>query len=411
MHYINSLRYLNSFLNLEQVHKPHSRVWNLKRMRELLKIFGHPEKGIFTVLIGGTKGKGSTGYFLSEILRQSGLRVGFYHSPHLESPRERIWIGGKPVSERDFAKGLSVIGRSVARHDGGTPFTYFEIMTLLATLLFKKGKIDVAVFEVGMGGRLDATHVLPAKLVILTPIHLDHEAYLGETLPEIAREKAAILVPRRDAVIAPQRPEAARVIEKFARRRDCPLWPPLPQKKMKVKLLGDFQKLNAAVAGRAASLLRDRHRFPITGPALARGAASNHWPGRMELFKGKPSILLDGAHNPQSIEALCRNLKQLFPHKRKVLIFGTSRDKRSERMIPFLAKVFQTCILTQSGTPRAKEMATLLKEAYGKFPLVIPVASSQEAFALARKLAHPRDLIVVTGSFYLIGELRRLCRN
>ena len=377
-------------------------------MRELLKLFGHPEKKIFTVLIGGTKGKGSTGYFLSEILRQSGIRAGFYHSPHLVSPQERIWIGGRPVSEEAFAKGLSTIRRKLQdRRD----FTYFEIMTLLASLLFKEKKVEAAVFEVGMGGRLDATHVLPVKLAVLTPIHYDHEAFLGETLKEIAREKAAILVPDREAVIAPQLPEAAREIKKVARKRKCPIWSPLYRKGMTLKLLGDFQLLNAAVALRAASLLRARHGFPISEEAMIRGIGSNHWPGRMEFFKGRPSILLDGAHNPKSIEALSRNVKRLFPGKRKILVFGTSRDKRFERMIPFLAKTFQTCILTRSDTPRSKEITTLLREARGRFPALIPIASSKEALALARRLARPEDLIVVTGSFYLIGEVRSLCRN
>lgn len=410
---LRALSYLNSLLNLEQVSKPHSRIWNLKRMRELLRIFGHPERGIFTVLVGGTKGKGSTAYFLSEILRRSGLKVGFYHSPHLESPCERIWMNGKPVSPELFAKGISKIRKRIGDAGAGPPPlpTYFEILTLLAALLFKEGRVDVAVYEVGMGGRLDATHVLPAKLTVLTPIHYDHEAYLGHTLSEIAREKAAILVPGRDVVVAPQRPEVIREIRRFARKRHCPVWPPLYRKNVRPRLLGDFQRLNAASAMRAASILRDRYQFPVADDAVSKGVSSNHWPGRMELFKGRPSLLLDGAHNPKSVEALTRNVKHLFPGRRKILVFGTSRDKRSDRMIPFLAKVFDACVLTQSVSPRAKEVGSLLTEATGKFPIVIPTVSSREALALAKKLARPQDLIVVTGSFYLIGELRRLCRS
>lgn len=408
-------------------------------MRELLEIFGHPERGLFTVVIGGTKGKGSTGFFLSEILRQSGLKAGFYHSPHLESPRERIWINGKPVSEREFRRGLGGIQKTLrgvgaplvgARGTGGrrqirgrarrqgrtqgpplqTQFTYFEILTLLAVLLFKQHRVDIAIFEAGMGGRLDATHTLPAKLVILTPIHFDHEAYLGETLTEIAREKAALLIRGKEAVVAPQLPEVNRVIREFARKKQARLRPPLSQNGLAVGLLGDFQKLNASLALRAATLLRKRFQFPVTGEAMRRGVASNRWPGRMELFKGRPSILLDGAHNPKSIEALCRNLKQLFPRKRKILIFGTNRDKRTERMLPFLGKVFKIGILTRSKTPRAKEVSTLLAEARPYFSTLIPVNDSKEALALARKLARPDDLIVATGSFYLVGEVRRILR-
>lgn len=410
MDYPAALHYLDSFLNLEKIPKPHSRIWNLRRMRELLRIFDHPEKGIFTVVIGGTKGKGSTGFFLSEILRQSGLSVGFYHSPHLESPLERIWIGGKPVSRQDFSRGLSSIQRKLGQM-GKRGFTYFEILTLLACLLFKDQEVEIGIFEAGMGGRLDATHVLPAKLVILTSIHYDHEAYLGNTLSEITREKAALLVPCREAVVAPQLSEAAREIGKMARRRHVPIYPPSSMKGMAVGLLGNFQRLNAGLALRAAAILRDKHRFPITSEALTTGLASSHWPGRMELFRGQPLILLDGAHNPHSVATLCHNLKKLFPNRRKILIFGTSRDKRSDRMIPFLAEVVETCILTQSRTARAKEIELLLTEAYGKFREIIPTSSSRKAFTLAQQLAGPRDLIVVTGSFYLIGEIRPLCRK
>jgi len=328
----------------------------------------------------------------------------------LEEPRERIWIGGKPVSRREFAQGIFGIQR-VLQAAGNKSFTYFEIMTLLASLLFQKKEVDVAVFEVGMGGRLDATHVLPSKLVILTPIHYDHEAFLGNTLAEIAREKAAILQHDRDLVVAPQEPEVLREIRKVARKRRCPIRRPFYLKRLRLRLLGDFQRLNAALAIRAAVVLRDRFRFPVTEKALRYGVASNHWPGRMELFKGSPSVLLDGAHNPKSTEALSRNLKNLFPRKKKILVFGTSRDKRSDRMIPYLSRLFEVCILTQCDNSRAKEVFTLLSEAKGYFPVIIPTATSGQAMALARKLARPEDLIVVTGSFYLLGEIRPLCRQ
>lgn len=417
--YSKAIAYLNSFLNLEQVHRPHERVWNLKRMRRLFEIFGRPEKNIFTVVVGGTKGKGSTSYFLSEILRQAGLKVGFYHSPHLEGPCERICVGGRSISKQAFAKGLfkiksrlNVIARRRTQgRRSNDNFTYFEILTLLAAVVFQEEKIDVAVYEAGMGGRLDATHVLPAKLIVLTPIHYDHEAFLGNTLSEIAREKAALLVPGRDLVMAPQEPEAKREILKIARARKCPVWPPLYKKEAKVRLLGDFQELNAAVAMRAASLIGKQRGFPIKDKDLLKGVQSHAWPGRMELIKGKPSVLLDGAHNPKSIEALCRNVSRIFPRKRKILVFGTSRDKRFDRMIPFLSKTFEVCILTQSKISRAKDVNLLLSEAKGAFKTLIPVADAREAFTLAKKLAEPNGLIVVTGSFYLVGEIRSRCRS
>ena len=393
-------------------------------MRELLRIFSHPEKGVFTVLVGGTKGKGSTAYFLSEILRHSGLRVGFYHSPHLESPQERIWINGRSVSANDFEKGLQRIKLALQKNKNNA-FTYFEILTLLATMLFKKYKVEAAIYEVGMGGRLDATNTLPAKLVMLTPIHYDHEAYLGNTLTEIASEKVAIIRKGGKAVVAPQPEEAFQVIKRVAQKRKCKIWFPVsnnvgarsPRPKggvtppLRIRLLGDFQELNAKMALRAAAILRDHYQFPVDEKAMARGISGNHWPGRMELIQGRPLVLIDGAHNPKSIEALTRNVKRLFPSRRKIVVFGTSRDKHSERMLPSLGRVFDVCILTRSRSPRAKEIATLLGEANGHFKEIIPVDSPVRALGMARKLAGPQDLIVITGSFYLIGELRKLCRR
>lgn len=198
-----------------------------------------------------------------------------------------------------------------------------------------------------------------------------------------------------------------RVIRDFAGRRRCRLWPPVSQKGVRTRLLGDFQRLNASVALRAARILRNRYSFPVTEAALESGLLSNHWPGRMERFSWKGTqVLLDGAHNPKSIEALCRNLRHLFPRRRKILIFGTSRDKRSERMWPCLSKVFDLCIITRADNPRARETAALLAEARGHFKALVPASSSKEALVLAKKLSRPGDLIVGTGSFYLIGELR-----
>jgi len=310
----------------------------------------------------------------------------------------------------EFNRGIKAIQRRL--QDRALRYTYFEILTLLASLLFKEQKADIAVYEVGMGGRLDATHVLPSKLQILTPIHYDHEAYLGSTLRAIAREKAAILLRGRDAVVAPQEPGVMQVIKNFARKRHSRLWPPVSQTGVRTRLLGDFQKLNASVALRAAQILRSHYCFPVTQEALREGLLSNHWPGRMECFKKKGiPILLDGAHNPRSIEVLARNVRRLFPRRRKILIFGTSRDKRSDRMLPKLAKVFDLAIVTRSQTPRAKEVAPLLQEARGRFKALVPAPSSREALGLAQRLARPGDLIVGTGSFYLIGELRKIVKR
>lgn len=421
-----ALSFLNSLLNLERVHQPPARTWNLRRMRRLLQLFGHPERSFFSVLVAGTKGKGSTSFFLSEILRRSGIKTGLYHSPHLNGPHERIWINGKPVSEKEFERGLLKIKKHLpgvgaqftapskekgamngALADAVSGFTYFEILTLLAANLFKEQQIKIAVFEAGMGGRLDATNAFPARMVLLTPIHYDHEAFLGNTLRKIAKEKAAIIKPDSDVIVSPQEKEVSNIIRRFVKKNKARQWGPAHFAGLSPGLRGDYQKLNAAMAVRAAGLLKEKHGFPIAEDAVRRGIASSHWPGRMELFKGKPAILLDGAHNPKSAAALARNLQKLFPGRRKILIFGTSRDKRSDWILSLLGPVFEVGIMTQSRvSSRAKETAELLKEGKKHFSRLIPAPDSKEALKIAKFIAQPGDLIVVTGSFYLIGELR-----
>ena len=218
MTYSQSLNYLNSFLNLERIiFTPNNRLWNLERMELLLKWFSHPEKSFFPVLIAGTKGKGSTGFFLESILIEAGIRTGFYSSPHLEDPRERIRIQGRMISKKVWCKGVEAIRRVLKKYSVSPlrmpprfekeimrGVTYFEILTLLAALLFKKAGIKAGIFEVGMGGRLDATNALGAKVVILTPVHLDHEAILGGTIAKIAVEKAAVVHKGSEVVLSPQ---------------------------------------------------------------------------------------------------------------------------------------------------------------------------------------------------------------
>lgn len=428
MRYSESLVYLNSFLNLERItYLPDNRRWNLARMHLLLEWFSHPEKSFFSILIAGTKGKGSTGFFLESILTAAKQPSGFYSSPHLEDPRERIRVRGKMVSKSEWVRELGAVRRTL-RHkrlakDFGD-FTYFEIMTLLAMLIFKKAKVRVGIFEVGMGGRLDATNVLNAKIAILTPIHLDHEAFLGDTVPKIAREKAAIIRPGSYVVVSRQKAPALAEILIRSRKMKADVYHAPPARGFRLGLAGDFQQVNAGAAVCAANILRTHFRFRIPDAAFRIGLSKNNWPGRLEFVcghtnrPGKPKLagrpanwLLDGAHNPASVEALTRYLKEEYPRRKRLVVFGTSRDKRSDKMLATLSRYFKDCILTPTANPRSQEIGVLLSQARKRFSRIFPAGSPDEALQLASKVADQNTLVVVTGSFYLIGEARRILRR
>jgi dihydrofolate synthase/folylpolyglutamate synthase len=277
--------------------------------------------------------------------------------------------------------------------------------------LFQQAKIEIGIFEVGMGGRLDATNVLEAKLEILTPIYLDHEAFLGDTVAQITREKAAIIRRGADVVVSPQRKEAMKEIRRRVLKKKAHLWLVSPVRHIKLGLAGDYQRVNAGAALKAAQLLRDRYSYKISETAVAVGLRQSGWPGRFELFKGDPEFLLDGAHNPSSIEALVSHLKRSFSGRNRLLIFGTSRDKKSKPMLKTLSTFFSAVILTRIPNPRSQEISVLLSQSRGHFHRIFPASNISEALALARKLADPETLVVITGSFYLIGEARKIIRH
>ncbi len=412
MNYSQSLRYLNSFTDLEKLARlPGNPFFNLKRMGHLLKIAGHLEKDFFPILIAGTTGKGSTGFFLESILKANGIRTGYYHSPHVEDPRERIRVQGAEVSPKLWAEGLSAIRKLLRKKPLPQKWgvlTYFEVLTFLAIWVFSKTGVKAGIFEIGLGGRLDATNVLKAPLVILTPIHLDHEAFLGNTLSKIAAEKAAIIKAQGHTVIGKQCPEASRVIRGAVKRNKGTLWKAKPVSGIPLGLAGDFQKWNAGVALEAAEILQKHFGFPIKPERSKKGLQSRNWKGRMETFyQDGRRFILDGAHNPISIKALVRSLKA-----RKIrdpwLVFGAMNDKKSCEMLKMLSGFFSKVILTGIAGNRAKPVAMLAQEAKGLFKCVLTAQNLEEALGLARKASDPGAALVVTGSFYLVGEARKL---
>ncbi len=416
MNYTRSLSFLNSFLDLEKLSQfPENPFFNLRRMEHLLKISGHPEKDFFPVLIAGTTGKGSTGFFLESILKANGIRAGYYHSPHVEDPRERIRLQGAMASRELWAEGLSELRALLLKDPVPEKYgflTYFEAMTFLAMLLFAKKGVQAGIFEIGLGGRLDATNVLKAPLVLLTPIHLDHEAFLGPTVRKIAGEKAAIIKPGNHVVTGKQFPEAFRVIRAAVRKNHGLLWKAPPVRGIPLGLSGDFQKCNAGMALKAAAILGKYFKFSIKKELSKNGLRCRAWKGRMECFRRRSgTFLLDGAHNPISVRQLVRELERRRDMKDAWLVFGAMHDKNSRKMLEILSRFFTKAVLTRVDNPRAKALGLLIEEAKGLFRVVVPARNAHEAIAFVKKVSGSGTSAVITGSFYLVGEARKLLKN
>ena len=324
MTYPQALEYLDSFSNYEQIVRySYPEAFSLERVERLLERLGRPERRCPTLHVAGTKGKGSTCAFAASILSAAGLRTGLYTSPHLASFRERIRVGGEPIPEEDLAEVVRRIRPFTLRQGEGRDLTYFEVTTACAFLYFAMRGVQAAVVEVGMGGRLDATNLLLPEAAAITPVSFDHTDKLGETLAQIAEEKAGILKPGRPAVIAPQHPESGRVIERTALRVGAPLhWleretriegvelsrrgsravlqTPLRAYHLTIPLLGRHQVTNAAVAVRMVEILSQRRPdLRVTARHIEEGISRTSWPGRCQLLEGSPAVLIDGAQNAE----------------------------------------------------------------------------------------------------------------
>ncbi|MFH0984798.1 MAG: folylpolyglutamate synthase/dihydrofolate synthase family protein [Candidatus Omnitrophota bacterium] len=414
MNYSQALRYLNTFTDLEKLAQfPKNSFFNLKRMEHLLRIGGHPEKKFFPVLIAGTTGKGSTGFFLESILEANGISTGYYHSPHVEDPRERIRVRGAMTSPKVWAEGLSWIQKLLRKNSVPERLgilTYFEILTFLAIWVFAQRGVAVGIFEIGLGGRLDATNVLKASLVILTPIHLDHEAFLGNTIAKIAAEKAGIIKPQTHVVTGKQFPEAFEVIRRAVRANRGSLWTAKPVSGLPLGLAGNFQKMNAGTALKAAEILAKRFHFPIDPERSGKGLQCRNWQGRMESFyRGGSRLILDGAHNPLSVKELISSLKAM-KIRDPWLVFGAMRDKNSQGMLKILSGFFSKVILTEIAGNRAKSAAMLVEEAKGLFNCILTAHDIEEALGLLKRSAAAKETAVITGSFYLVGEARKILK-
>jgi len=438
------------------------RKFRIEEMQILVEALGHPERRFRSILIAGTNGKGSAAATLAAILQAAGIRTGLYTSPHLIRVNERIRIDGALISDDDFAHHYFRVDDCANQliADGRLPASpsFFEALTALAFEAFAETRVEIAVLEVGMGGRLDATNVAEPLLSVITDISLDHTEWLGDTITLIAREKAGILRPNGTLITLPQHPEANQAIGEAAIALDVrainaaeylPFGPPDPgapylpdvgrcglRNRYPLTVLGetihvdsplwgDHQRRNIALAIAAAVELRNHYDFTITPAHIAAGIRNTQWPGRLELFtlpvSGRPApgppnaercalnaVLLDVAHNPAGVWTLRAALRSALCSLSPVLVFGCMRDKAFAEMAQILFPLFSLVVTTPVASPRSATAEELAAVAAQTGVRAIAATDPRAAFDRALAEATPGALIVVAGSVYLVGEIRQL---
>lgn len=434
--YKDALAYILSFSDYERSIGgtwPATR-FSLARVEILCDLLGRPQDDYPVVQVAGTKGKGSTAAMLQAALGAAGLRAALFTSPHLHNFRERIRLGAAMIPEATLAELVTELRPAIDRLRERAAelglVTTFEVLTALALLYFSRARADVAVLEVGLGGRLDATSVARPRVAVITAISLDHMHVLGNTVAEIAREKAGIIKEGALVVSSPQVTEAAEVLVAVCRERRANLllggrdwqwreddW--LPDRPglavrgpygelagLRPVLLGRHQLVNAATAVVALQALRGLGGPVVEDAAIAAGLSEVRWPGRLEVVPGRPTIVVDGAHNDDSARRLREALGELFPGRRLFIILGTSADKDLPAIVGELAPAADRVICTRSRHPRSapsERLARLCREQGATAEEATDVAA---ALARARQLAQPDDVICATGSLFVVAEAR-----
>ena len=436
--YDAALRYLFAQTDYEQMLRVRYNrdTFNLNRMKGLLKKLGDPQKKIFAVHIAGTKGKGSTATMLASMLQACGYRVGLYTSPHICDIRERIMINGDMITQAALTRLIGKVQPIIEATSGAKP-TFFEIFTAMAFCHFVDQEVDIAVIETGLGGRLDSTNVLKPAVCGMTSISMDHMHQLGNTLTAIAGEKAGILKRDVPMVSVPQEPEAEKVLKKAAKdahtrllitgkdiefsyrvessridgchARVCLTTPQSRFEHLPVPLPGEHQALNCGLALALLDQLK-AGGMKIDDELAMDGLSKVYLPGRMEMICEDPRVLVDGAHNAASVQALMRAIGQHIPYDSMVLVFGCAADKDIAGMMGQISTGADKVILTRaSGNPRAalpKDLAEAYEETSGKVGQMAD--NLAEALQIANNAASREDIIVICGSFCLVGEAKKL---
>ncbi len=396
---------------------------------------GNPHAAFRSVHIAGSKGKGSTAAMLAEMLRGNGLKVGLYTSPHLLDVRERIRIDGEMISEAAMTSAMTKISKVSQQYSEEERPTYFEILTAVAFEHFSTEAVDIAIVETGLGGRYDATNVLSPEVCGLTSISYDHMPQLGDTLAEIAEQKAGIFKEDVPVVSAPQPDEAKQALKKSAASAKAPILfageditfsyrfessrtggpqarigiatPTSRFDHLIVPVVGHHQAINCGVALGLLDQLKNRG-FELDDEASVNGLAKVRLEGRMEIICDKPRILIDAAHNAASVEALMRAIGQNVPYDSMVVIFGCCADKDVAGMLRWIQLGADKIIFTGIDTPRSADPADLQTQFAEVSGRMAQAASNlDEALEIAEKAVTREDLICITGSFYLISEAKR----
>ena len=448
MTYEEAVAYLETFVNYEHTPQPKAmRQMTLDRMRRLCQRLGDPQRSFRSVLVAGTNGKGSICAMLYSMLRETSLRVGLYTSPHVEDLRERIRVWGSdrasgarahaddwidPSALTALVERLQPLLEEMRRVDPDGVPTYFEILTVLAFLYFNQRRVEVAVLEVGLGGRLDATNIVQQAVSVIGPIAVDHVELLGADPALIAREKGGIIKPRHAVLTAPQSEIVEEVLRVICEREAVPLLVSGRDltvsvhrhdlhgldvtvtglrglyESLKIPLIGRHQAQNAALAVGALEALSPTG---VPHAVVERGLAQIEWPGRAEIVHEEPLVLMDGAHNAHAAAALRETLVELCGSRRIHLLIGMSSDKSVEGIGEILGGIAVSATCTKSRHPRALDPTKLAKRLSPFCPDVHVMSEAADAYTYLLNAVAPSDAIVVTGSLYLVGELCSALRS
>lgn len=431
MDYIEALRYLYSLADFERSGRFSSRP-DLAPVLALLEELGNPQVGRITVHIAGSKGKGSVAAMVESVLRAAGLRTGLFTSPHLHRFPERIQIAGQPVTTEEFAEGLSEVAEAIERvkqHLPERPLVTFDALTALGFLLFRKHEVEVQVIEVGLGGLLDSTNVFETKeCAVITNIGLEHRDILGDTIPEIARQKAGIIVPGCPTVMAPQRESAADVIREVAKERGSALTEvalvcnlrrdsagseyqtfrlrtPVGGYQAKLPLLGKHQLDNAATAVLAVEALAAAG-VKVGEDAVKTGLEGVKWPGRIEVLKRRPLLVVDSAHTADSARRLRDTLLEYLRVDRATLVVGVMGDKDLEGLAMAIEPAALRVVATQADHPRALAAEAVARVFRDQSIETFVEPRLGAAIDMATRLSTASDAVVILGSIALAGEAR-----
>lgn len=410
----------------------------LERIESLLHAMGNPEQNLKYIHVAGTNGKGSTSLIIADILIKAGYRVGRFSSPHLHSYLERFTVNGQEITEESMKLILDRIEKDIEAmlKIGEDHPTEFEVLTAIAFQYFLNERVDVVVLEVGMGGSYDSTNVIKPEVAVITGVDYDHTAYLGTTLTEIATNKAGIIKLGVPIIVGPMEDEALEVIEKQAGSLDAPLYPSsqikitrigsptlegqllniegayLKMSGVKFSLLGDYQISNLAAALRAIEVLIAKG-YRVEEQGIRQSLNNLRMPGRLEVMQYCPLVIIDAAHNPQGAKALADSLENLLPDRKKILVLGMLDDKERDGTLSTLGRNTEMVIVTRPQGPRGGAWQEVQEKWQEIFPDIKawPVENINEAVNKGLAMLSGDNYLVITGSFYVLDQARRVLTN